>query len=99
MIVHNIYKVPANVPAKSPGKMTAQFKSMTLNSSSKGIPIRYWVVMYYSVSNNPHVAFVLCLNTGIYHKDSLLYPFGSVGICGHAFWIVQCSQHFPKADE
>ena len=59
--------VPANVPAKSPGKMTAQFKSMTLNSSSKGIPVRDWVVMYYSVSNNPPAASVLCLSTGIYH--------------------------------
>ena len=67
MIVHNIYKVPANVPPKSPGKMTAQFKSMTLNSSSKGILIHDWVVMYYSVSNNPHATSVLCLSTGIYH--------------------------------
>ena len=59
MTVHNIYKVPAIVQAKSPGKMTAQFKSMTLNSSSKGIPVCDWFVMYYSVSNNPHAAFVL----------------------------------------
>ena len=44
MTVHNIYKVPANVPAKSPGKLTAQFKSMTLNSSSKSIPVL--LVMY-----------------------------------------------------
>ena len=40
MTVHNIYKVPAIVPAKSPGKPTAQFKPMTLNSSSKCIPVR-----------------------------------------------------------
>ena len=41
---------------------------MTLNSSSKGIPVCHWVVMYYSVSNNPHAASVLCLSTGIYHR-------------------------------
>ena len=70
MTVHNIYKVPANVLARSPSKMNAQFKSMTLNSSSKGIPVRNWVVMYYSVSTNPHAAFVLCLSTGIYHKGN-----------------------------
>ena len=46
---------------------------MTLNSSSNGIPIRDWAVMYYLVSNNPHAASVLCLNTGIYHNDSPLY--------------------------
>ena len=39
MTVHNIYKVPAFIPAKSPGKRTAQFKPMTLNSSSKCIPV------------------------------------------------------------
>ena len=39
MTVYNIYKVPAIIPAKSPGKRTAQFKPMTLNSSSKCIPV------------------------------------------------------------
>ena len=71
MTVHNIYKVLANVPAKSPNKVTAQFKSMTLNSSSNGIPVRNWVVMYYSVSNNPHAASVLCLSSGIYHSNGV----------------------------
>ena len=40
MIVHNIYKVLAIIPAKSPGKRTVQFKPMTLNSNSKCIPVR-----------------------------------------------------------
>ena len=68
MAVHNIYKVPANVLAKSSGKLTAHFKPMTLNSSSKCIPVRAWVVMYYSVSHNPHLVSILCLSRGIYHK-------------------------------
>ena len=75
MTVHNIYKVPTKVPAKNLSKMTAHFKSMTLNSSSKGIPIRDWVVMYYSVSNNPHAVSVLCLSVGIYHNNSLFMKF------------------------
>ena len=73
MTIHNIYKVPAIVPAKSPGKRSAQFKPMTLNSSSKCIPVRNWVVTYASRSNHPHIVSVLCLNTRIYHNDSPLY--------------------------
>ena len=73
MTVHNIYKVPENIPAKSPGKLTAQFKPMILNSSSKCTPVRAWVVMYYSVSHNPHAPSILCLSTGIYHNDSPFY--------------------------
>ena len=75
MTVHNIYKVLAIVPEKSPGKQTAQFKPMTLNSSSKCIPVRNWVVMYASRSNHPHIVFVLCLSTGIYHNDSPFMKF------------------------
>ena len=79
MTVHNIYKVPANVPAKSPGKLTAQFKPMTLNSSPNCIPVRNWLVMCDSSSNNPHAVSILCLSTGIYHN-------GGAGRLGEMRW-------------
>ena len=71
MTIHNIHKVPAIVPAKSPGKRTAQFKPMTLNSSSNCIPVCNWVVMYDFRSNNPHAISILCQSTGIYHNVCL----------------------------
>ena len=46
--VHNIYMGPAIVPAKSPSKMTAQFKTHDLNSSSKCIPVHLCTGIYHT---------------------------------------------------
>ena len=54
----NIY-MPAKVPAKCPGKPTAQFKPITSNSSSKinqCIPVCYLIVMYNAVHCSEYAA-------------------------------------------
>ena len=43
--------VPAIVPAKSPGKLTAQFKTHDLNLSSKCIPVRLCTGIYHKDNN------------------------------------------------